>query len=88
MDAKMANDLGEIWQERASVTEAELAEVGIDLQKDFPSHSLSDLRQYPVLSEGGWFVVIKNQKTLEEVSRRPWRLLGPVELLSNGLDLY
>lgn len=76
-----------IVQEREPVTEQDLLEAGIDLDMDFPGNALEDLRKYPVLSEGGWFIVIKNQKTLVSISRRPWRLLGPVMLLSEGLDL-
>jgi hypothetical protein len=83
----MANEPGEIRQERMPVTDAELAQAGIDLARDFPDHALADLRQYPILTEGGWFLVIKNRKTLVEIARRPWRLLGPIELLSNSLDL-
>ena len=75
-----------IVQPREPVTEQDLRDAGIDLAIDFPSHALDDLRKYPVLSEGGWFIVIKNQKTLESLSRRPWRLLGPIALLSDGLD--
>ncbi|MFA7595243.1 MAG: hypothetical protein WCY92_02715 [Novosphingobium sp.] len=87
MDANKADGAGDIRQQRAELTEADLTAAGIDLVRDYPGQSLADLRQYPVLSEGGWFIVIKNQKTLQEISRRPWRLLGPVELLSNSLDL-
>jgi len=87
MDANKADCAGDIRQHRAELTEADLAAAGIDLALDHPGQSLADLRQYPVLSEGGWFIVIKNQKTLQEISRQPWRLLGPVELLSNSLDL-
>ena len=75
-----------IIQQREPVTEEDLRDAGIDLAIDFPGQSLDELRKYPVLSEGGWFIVIKNQKTLESLSRRPWRLLGPIALLSEGLD--
>lgn len=76
-----------IVQAREAVSLDDLAALNIDLGRDFPAHKLSDLRRYPVLSEGGWFIVIKNQQTLETVSRQPWRLLGPITLLSEGLDL-
>lgn len=76
-----------IRQIRRPVTEADLIEAGIDLARDFPGQLLADLTEYPVLSEGGWFIVIKNQHTLAEIARRPWRLLGPVELLSHSLVL-
>lgn len=76
-----------IRQDRRPVTEADLIAAGIDLARDFPGQSIADLSEYPVLSEGGWFIVIKNQRTLEEIARRPWLLLGPVELLSHSLVL-
>lgn len=70
---------------REAVTAAELAELGIDLARDFPGSSLEDFKRYPVLSEGGWFTVVKHQPSLRSVSREPWHLLGPVDLLSSGL---
>ncbi len=76
-----------IHQDRRSMTEADLIAAGIDLARDFPGQLIADLSEHPVLSEGGWFIVIKNQRTLEEIARRPWRLLGPVELLSHSLVL-
>jgi hypothetical protein len=45
------------------------------------------LERYPVLSEGGWFQVVKCQQCLHSVSREPWDLLGPVKLASAGLSL-
>lgn len=76
-----------IVQAREPVTKAMLTEWSIDLATDFPDHAIEDLSHYPVLSEGGWFLIIKNQRTLETIARRPWRLLGPIRLLSEGLDL-
>ncbi len=76
-----------IVQPRDAVTDAELRAEGIDLPTDFPGSSADDFRRYPVLSEGGWFMVIKHQRTLQSVSRKPWRLLGPVPLVSEGLAL-
>jgi hypothetical protein len=72
-------------QVRALVTEDELKEAGVDLAADFPGSTAADFLQYPVLSEGGWFIAIKHQPTLQSVSRRPWRLFGPVSLLSENL---
>ena len=43
------------------------------------------LMRYPVLSEGGWFMVVKCQACLHSVSREPWALLGPVHLLTDDL---
>jgi hypothetical protein len=72
--------------ERTEVTEAELTELGVDLA-DFPGSTAADFRRYPVLSEGGWFQVVKHQPTLTSVSREKWKLLGPIELVSAGLHL-
>lgn len=73
--------------ERADVTEAELTELGVDLERDFPGASAAEFKRYPVLSEGGWFEVVKHQPTLQCVSRKPWHLLGPVTLTSTGMEL-
>lgn len=73
--------------EREAVTAAELAELGVDLDRDFPGSTAEDFRRYPVLSEGGWFDVVKHQPTLRSVARVPGPLLGPVALASAGLDL-
>jgi hypothetical protein len=71
--------------ERERVTEEELAALGVDLERDFPGESAADFRRYPVLSEGGWLIVVKNQRTLQSVSREPWDLFGPIKPLSYGL---
>lgn len=76
-----------VFQQREDVSDEQLREAGVNLATDFPGSSAADFRQYPVLSEGGWFMVIKHQRTLQSVSRKPWRLLGPVPLVSEGLDL-
>ena len=76
----------EVEQPRETVTEQELRAEGVDLAA-FPGSTANDFRRYPVLSEGGWFMVIKHRRTLQSVSRKPWRLLGPVPLLSEGLVL-
>lgn len=72
---------------REEVTDEDLQVLGVDLARDFPGSSAADFRRYPVLSEGGWFMVVKHQKTLQSVSREPWKLLGPIALTSDGLDL-
>lgn len=72
---------------REEVTEAELSELGVDLAADFRGSTAADFRRYPVLSEGGWFVVVKHQPSLRSVSREPWGLLGPIALASTGLDI-
>jgi hypothetical protein len=73
--------------EREEVSEQELRDLGVDLDADFPGSTAADFRRYPVLSEGGWFVVVKHQPTLRSVSREPWGLLGPITLTSAGLDI-
>lgn len=78
---------GGIRQERSPVTAEDLVNAGLDPVEAFARHAPQDLRCYPILSEGGWFIVIKNVTTLEELARRPWRLLGPIELLSHNLAL-
>ncbi|OZC63541.1 hypothetical protein CH306_26665 [Rhodococcus sp. 15-725-2-2b] len=47
----------------------------------------TSLQRYPVLSEGGWFVVIKCQDCLNSEHREPWHLFGPVFLTSHDLKL-
>jgi hypothetical protein len=37
------------------------------------------LKRYPVLSEGGWFMVVKCQACLASASREAWRPLGYVD---------
>jgi hypothetical protein len=74
-----------VFVEREAVTEQELVAAGVDLERDFPGGTHGDFRRYPVLSEGGWFMVIKHQPTLRSVSRAPWHLFGPVPPLSAGL---
>lgn len=50
-----------------------------------PECRAAELMRYPVLSEGGWFMVVKCQECLHSVSREPWALLGPVRLLTDDL---
>jgi hypothetical protein len=71
--------------DREPVTADELVALGVELDRDFPGSTPDDFRRYPVLSEGGWFIVVKHQPTLATVSREPWRMLGPVALTSEGL---
>lgn len=71
--------------EREAVTAAELEELGVNLS-EFPGSTESDFKRYPVLSEGGWYMVVKHQPTLQTVSRLKWHLLGPVKLVSSGLQ--
>jgi hypothetical protein len=73
--------------EREAVTEAELAGLGVNIAEQFPGASISEFRRYPVLTEGGWHIVIKHQPTLTSVARERWDLLGPIKLASDGLEI-
>lgn len=44
-----------------------------------------ELQRYPVLSEGGWFMVVKCQACLSSQSRERWNRLGPVELQTDAI---
>ncbi|GAA2861992.1 hypothetical protein GCM10010472_19190 [Pseudonocardia halophobica] len=48
-----------------------------------PRCAATELARYPVLSEGGWFQVVKCGNCLNSVSRERWNLLGPIQLLSD-----
>ena len=43
------------------------------------------LKRYPVLSEGGWFMVVKCQECLYSQSREKWTRLGYVSLITDTL---
>ena len=43
---------------------------------DCPECGGSEVRRYPVLSEGGWFMVEKCQECLASRAREPWNRLG------------
>ncbi|MDO8212226.1 hypothetical protein [Conexibacter sp. CPCC 206217] len=45
----------------------------------------SGLERYPVLSEGGWFTVVKCPRCLASAARERWSRLGPIELLADTL---
>lgn len=46
-----------------------------------PECGSSDLKAYPVLSEGGWWNVVKCQDCLCSVKREPGPLLGAISML-------
>ena len=50
-----------------------------------PACGRDDLRRYPVLSDGGWFLVVKCQSCLHSVSRETWNRLGTVVRLEDVL---
>jgi hypothetical protein len=43
------------------------------------------LQRYPVLANGGWFLVVKCQACLHSLSREPWKRLGFVHLPEEGI---
>ncbi|MBI4692766.1 MAG: hypothetical protein HY749_01950 [Gammaproteobacteria bacterium] len=43
------------------------------------------LARHPVLSEGGWHLVVKCQACLATREREPWRRLGHVTLMTDVL---
>ncbi len=45
-----------------------------------------DLLRYPVLSEGGWFIVVKCQSCLHSMSREHWARLGAVQLMTDAIE--
>jgi hypothetical protein len=77
-----------LFVERESVTSEELVELGVDLERDYPGASVEDFKRYPVLTEGGWFMVVRHQRTLQTIDSRPWHLLGPVKLTSHRLSNF
>jgi vanillate/4-hydroxybenzoate decarboxylase subunit D len=52
-----------------------------------PSCGGSAVHRYPVLSEGGWFQVVKCEGCLFSLARDRWHLLGPISLTSEGLSI-
>ena len=47
-----------------------------------PECGAREVSRYPVLSEGGWFLVEKCQACLASISREPWHRLGYVARLA------
>ncbi len=45
----------------------------------------NELEAYPVLSEGGWFQVVKCPGCLVSSSRERWSRLGPIAMLEDSL---
>lgn len=72
---------------RIGVSRKDLESHGVDIDRDFPGSGLENFRQYPVLTEGGWYLVVKHQPTLTTVAKTTGPLLGPITLTSEGLDL-
>ncbi len=55
------------------------------VEGDCPECGANVLQAYPVLTEGGWFRVVKCQRCLHSVSRERWGRLGPLEVLVDSL---
>lgn len=64
-------------------TEKYLSVVRSTVEGACPRCGATALQAYPVLSEGGWFDVVKCSECLTSVERRPGPKLGPVQLLSD-----
>jgi len=53
----------------------------VDVAGECPECGAAGLKAYPVLSEGGWWDVVKCQKCLCSVERKAGPLLGGIEML-------
>jgi len=67
----------------ARPTEETLSVTREPVEGKCPECGEEKLEKYPVLSEGGWFDVVKCANCLHSVSREPGPKLGPIELLSD-----
>ena len=65
-------------QPRLSVTKE-------DVQGVCPCCGSQNLKRYPVLSEGGWWMITKCQNCLFSVQRERWSRLGSIALLTDLL---
>ena len=50
----------------------------VEVEGACPGCGASALQSYPVISEGGWFLVTKCQECLSSTNRAPWNPLGYV----------
>jgi hypothetical protein len=66
-------------------TEATLSVSRRAVEGECPECGHSTLQAYPVLSEGGWFDVVKCANCLYSLSRTPGPKLGAIELLSDRI---
>lgn len=58
-----------------------------DVDGTCPECGEGGLQKYPVVSDGGWFMVVKCQACLHSLSREPWHRLGTVVLPEQGVLL-
>jgi allophanate hydrolase subunit 1 len=56
-----------------------------DVPGECPSCGSQNLKRYPVLSEGGWWMTTKCQQCLFPVQRERWSRLGSIALLTDLL---
>jgi ribosomal protein L37AE/L43A len=56
-----------------------------NVQGECPACGSRDLKRYPVLSEGGWWMTTKCQQCLFSVQRERWSRLGSITLLTDLL---
>jgi hypothetical protein len=66
-------------------TEPRLSVTREDVDGLCPGCGAAKLQAYPVLSEGGWFDVVKCADCLTDVRRTPGPKLGPIELLADRI---
>jgi len=57
-----------------------------DADGECPECGQGPLQSYPVLSEGGWWDVVKCQNCLHSVSREPGPRLGSIEMLADSIQ--
>ena len=50
-----------------------------------PDCGAAALCRYPVVSEGGWWMVVKCQGCLASIERTKWNRLGPLTLLADAV---
>ena len=58
----------------------------VDVDGTCPECGSDELKKYPVLSEGGWWDVVKCQQCLNSVSREPGPLLGGMSMLADVIQ--
>jgi hypothetical protein len=51
-----------------------------------PECGVEAIERYPVLSEGGWFMVVKCSRCLHSLSRDKWHRLGNVQLMTDAIS--
>jgi vanillate/4-hydroxybenzoate decarboxylase subunit D len=57
----------------------------VDVDGECPECGGDELKSYPVLSEGGWWDVVKCQNCLCSIERKPGHLLGGITMLVEAI---